>query len=180
MMDKNALFGRIRRRSRGRRGAAMVEGAMVAGLWAVFFNLAVWIAFVYLAKIETQSAARYQTFYFANHDCQGEVPAYGESSFAPTVTVSTTQAAAQRPDGEMGNVGDQIANTSGKGIAPPQTPWLVAHGKATAAADYHGFHKVVSSESFVMCNEPRYDDGPFSAAKYIGDLAGEVLKQGGI
>jgi hypothetical protein len=171
-MTKDALLNRIRRRAFSR-GAAMVEGAFMALIFALFFNLMVWCAGLYLAKIQSSELSRYETFYYASHDCKGGVPTYKTLDFkrvnanAPNATPaeegSDPPSVPPANDPNLGQVApDQGAfgpGANGQGFTVRHTVSLQFTwkwgGLSWWSQAVNGNGSVVT-ESYVMCNEGPY------------------------
>jgi len=179
------LKSRARRRA-SQRGAAMVEGAFLSIIFALIFNLCVFSAGMYMAKIESAQVARYTTFYYAVHNCEGAVPDY----VSPKFKVLQITKGALEP-GESSGQKFPDSNGGGGAPPPPQSGDMQGSGQGGAQAD--GFivcetaqsrstwawtqpswyatalsgNADVSSMSCVMCNEKPYG---INVLSFLGTL----------
>lgn len=177
----NALIQKRIRRRKGQRGAAMVEGAFMALIMCLLWNLLVYCAGLYLAKLESVYVVKYATFWYASHDCKGTPPGYKNPIFSPVTTLG-------KPDQEQ--VDQDCPNGAGNGT-PDCTSVRSTSGFTTASFFASGQTKTkftwswqrpqwwatalsgqgtVHSEAYVMCNE-----GPYGIA--LWDYIPDLLKQ---
>lgn len=183
------LKNRARRRA-SQRGAAMVEGAFLSIIFALIFNLCVFSAGMYMAKIESAQVARYHTFYYATHNCEGSVPDYVTPKFK---VLGVTKGALEKGESS----GQSFPSSQGGGSAPnpPSGGDMKGSGQGGSSAD--GFivcetaqsrstwawtqpswyasalsgNADVSSMSCVMCNEPPYG---INVLSFLGNLLGQL------
>lgn len=186
-LKERALKERARARA-SQRGTAMVEGAFLSIIFALIFNLCVFSAGMYMAKIESAQVARYNAFYFATHNCAGSVPSYktpkfpvqvdyeppkpsGESSGATFPPSSGSDP--QVTDGsEMQGSGKGGTNTDGLIVcvtAKSTSTW--AWNRPSWYANALSGNADVTSISCVMCNEKAYGVNVLS---FLGNLLKQV------
>jgi len=190
---QSSLIHLLKKRARLRasqRGAAMVEGAFLSIIFALIFNLCVFSAGMYMAKIESAQVSRYQAFYFATHNCEGTPPDYA----TPKFKVLKLEQGVPEP-GESS--GQQFPQSQGGGNAPspPSSGDMQGSGKGGANAD--GFivcwtatsrstwawtqpswyaqalsgNADVRSSSCVMCNEKAYG---INVLSFLGNLLSQL------
>jgi Flp pilus assembly protein TadG len=181
-MEHHVTNRTVQRARKNKRGAAMVEAAFLALIFALIWNLCIYISGVYMAKIESAYISRYATLYFAEHNCDTgvNIPTYQKSTFNGASSNGGKQT------GEEGN--NQVDDPSSSSIQGASTPTdmgqkkegFFAKGKGTASWTYvwnnqsprwNGYFNTalsgtsnVHSDSYVMCNEPKYGA---NAAKFF-------------
>jgi hypothetical protein len=192
----NPVILRSKRRA-AKRGAAMVEGAFMALIMCLLWNLMVYCAGMYLAKLESVYVAKYATFWYSAHDCgkapinAGMPPAYGVSAFQPVVTLNpdgATDVDNQNSGGnncpsnnqnngggatDCGQVrGDGFGQQSffSKGHVDTQFTWSWQRPPWWSTA-LSGTGKV-GSDSYVMCNEGPYGINVF---KFMGNVISQAV-----
>lgn len=170
---------RMQKRAR-QRGAAMVEGAFMALIMCLLWNLLVVCAGLYLSKLETVYVSKHHAFWWASHDCKQQPPAYKTPVFNPSTMANpddTKQLDQQCPQNGQGGGSPDCGTFQGQGFGKDS---LFAHTKTTASYQWSWQQPqwwagalqggTVYSESFVMCNE-----GPYGLK--VWDFLGTVLSQ---
>lgn len=197
MMINPAIL-RSKRRS-AKRGAAMVEGAFMALIMCLLWNLMVYCAGMYLAKLDSVYIAKYSTFWYSAHDCgrdplaAGMPPKYKDSPFTPNVILNPPSAEGDDSANSGGadssgcnqNTGGagtsncgQIYGNQGytkqsffiKGRVETNFTWSWQRPPWWSTA-LSGNGKVMS-ESYVMCNE-----GPYGLKvwDFLGNVIGSAI-----
>jgi hypothetical protein len=177
---------RSKKRS-AKRGAAMVEGAFMALIMCLIWNLMVYCAGMYLAKLESVYVVKYSTFWYASHDCGlkplqvGAPPSYKAAIFGPVTTLNQNDSGQKDQDCPSNNAGNgtpDCTSVQGKGFGKQQFfskghtdtkftwSWQRPQWWATALSG----DGTVGSDSYVMCNE-----GPYGLK--VWDFLGSVLSQ---
>lgn len=185
-LKKCASKARVRARA-AQRGTAMVEGAFLAIIFALIFNLCVFSAGMYMAKIESAQVARYHAFYFASHNCAGGIPGYQTPKFPVQVAAGVY---------EPGEPSGQAFPSSGGG-SPPATEGSQMMGSGQGGKNADGLivcmtakststwawnrpswyanalsgNADVTSISCVMCNEKAYGVNVLS---FLGNLLSQL------
>ncbi len=143
------------------RGAAMVEGAVVLPMLAVFFGVMMYVHNAYLKKQVVMSETRFKAFSNAAHACMsGDSSTGGQHGIDP----------GQIP--KEGDAPDQDKTESLK------TTWLETKANTTAVAVAMGRTRRVDARSAVYCNPVTYGatDLPGAAAGALAKVAGAVGK----
>lgn len=182
----NPAILRSKRRS-AKRGAAMVEGAFMALIMCLIWNLMVYCAGLYLAKLESVYVVKYKTFWFASHDCglppikAGAPPEYKTGVFRSSTSLNQNDSGNQDQPCPQNSGGTGTANCTdvqSKGFSKQQFfsrgttntsftwSWQRPQWWATAMSGTG----TVKSESAVMCNE-----GPYGLK--VWDFIGAVFSQ---
>lgn len=163
----------------------MVEGAFMALIMCLIWNLMVYCAGLYLSKLESVYVVKYNTFWYSAHDCKGTPPDYKTPIFSPQTQIGPPQQAdkdQQDCKDSGGNSGTpqctQVAPSGfGKSgfFANAQTKtkftwsWQRPAWWSTAMS---GTGTGIHSEAFVMCNEGPYGVNVFS---FLKDFASQIV-----
>lgn len=160
----------------------MVEGAFMALIMCLLWNLMVYCAGMYLAKLESVYVAKYSVFWYAAHDCGkapmsgiGMPPKYDTSIFQPVVTLNPDSGTDVDNQNTGGNNCPSNGGASGAGTADCGQVQSSGFSKQSFFSKGHvdtqftwswqrppwwstalsGTGKV-GSDSYVMCNEGPY------------------------
>jgi hypothetical protein len=168
----------------------MVEGAFMALIMCLLWNLMVYCAGMYLAKLESVYVARYATFWYASHDCgmppqtNAAPPAYKNAVFSPVTSLNQADQQQTDQDCPAGNNGGGTADCTSiqgggfgtgsffaKGHTETKFTWSWQRPPWWSTA-LSGTGKVVS-DSYVMCNEGPY--GVLSAWRFVGNVISQII-----
>lgn len=147
---------------RGARGVALVEAAVIAPVYALFWLMMIHISGVYQTKIATAQESRYQAFYYATNNCDSS----GSSSFQG-VTSSASRGASQdsqTSDGTAGGaeskgqsiIGKLADNLMPTAVGKANATWSYNKGRSIAFGGGQTFtvtEQAVETKSYVLCNE---------------------------
>jgi hypothetical protein len=147
---------------RSARGVALVEAAVIAPVYALFWLMMIHISGVYQTKIATAQESRYQAFYYATNNCESS----GSSSFQG-VTSSASRGESrnsQTNDGTAGGaeskgqpvVGQLADNLMPMAVGRANATWSYNKGNTIEYGGGQTFtvtEQTVKTESYVLCNE---------------------------
>lgn len=160
----------------GRRGAALVEAAVVIPVMLVFLGCIMFANRSYEAKLDKQMGTRAGILYYASHNCEGAVPA----GIMPPIR-TTGDSGAEPPSGPAtdpsrlgggGNSGGAAAgmerswNTAR--AAPPDT---LVYGSAVQDRTRVFLNRSIHAESQVACNEKPFPNKWTAIIQFIGAFA---------
>ncbi|CAN5923792.1 hypothetical protein BH11MYX4_BH11MYX4_10260 [soil metagenome] len=162
-----------------RRGAALVEAAVVIPVMLVFLGCIMFANRSYEAKLDKQMGTRAGILYYASHNCEGDVPAGISPPIRTTGDSGQSQGgapsgAATDPNrlGGGGNTGgasagmDRSWNTAK--AAPPDTP---VYGSAVQDRTRVFLNRDIHAESQVACNEKPFPNKWIAIIQFIGAFA---------
>jgi len=164
------------RKRAARRGAALVEAAVVIPVMLVFLGCIMFANRSYEAKLDKQMGTRAGILYYASHNCEGEVPA----GIQPPIR-TTGDTGAEPPSGPAtdpsrlgggGNTGGAAAgmnrswNTAK--ASPPDTP---VYGSAVQDRTRVFLNRDIHAESQVACNEKPFPNKWIAIIQFIGAFA---------
>jgi hypothetical protein len=164
------------RKRASRRGAALVEAAVVIPVMLVFLGCIMFANRSYEAKLDKQMGTRAGILYYASHNCEGDVPA---GVMPPVRTTGDT--GAEPPSGPAtdpsrlgggGNTGgaaagmDRSWNTAK--AAPADTP---VYGSAVQDRTRVFLNRSIHAESQVACNEKPFPNKWIAIIQFIGRFA---------
>ena len=163
------------------RGAALVEAAIVAPIFAMFWLMMIHISGVYQYKIETSQESRYASFYRATNGCDGTTGAgaYHEANTVDGDGPSQTMGSGGMPStngtgGSLGNVNGAQGNDSQLvATATSDATWSYTNGASvdTAAGHFSLSSQQVETQSSVVCNEKPQG---INVVGYLGNVVGEI------
>lgn len=137
------------------RGVAMVEGGILAPIFAMMMMMTVYLGGVYKVKYQSFMDARFHTWYNASNNCSPEGSSESLNSNGYGTPSEANNGAGKNVDG------DSQAGAS--------ESWDVSHGQATETWDYaptykfnNGGPKTIKTESWTMCNNRKYGMNIFS------------------
>ncbi len=133
----------------------MVEGGILAPIFAMMMMMNVYLGGVYETKYKTVMEARFKTWSNASLNCQPE--GAGESLNPNGI---------EAPSESQNGAGANADNGSRSGAS---SSWDVSHGHVVEYWDYEptyrfngGQKKQISSDGYTMCNSPKYGKNIFS------------------
>jgi hypothetical protein len=165
MRTNQMLVSRKVRSRTNKRGAALVEAAVVIPSMLVFLGCIVFAHTSYSAKMDKQLGTRAGALYFASHNCDGQPPAdmmppvqqgYG----AGGVDVGGKDPSALNSDGLNAGLQQTSAMAHAK---PADTP---VYGKAVTDGRTIYLNRQIHAESEVHCNERSYPNKWTAVVKY--------------
>jgi hypothetical protein len=167
---KNSTFRSQSRKSS--RGVAMVEGAVILPVLAIFFGLLQFVHAEYDAKMLTMWDAHNQAWAYASHGCvggQGVVsgePNEDANSANSTISALPNDPIQQKASSTLGDFGASALGAPG-----------IVIRDATSNAKVSRYQRTIASKSWVFCNEQNYngslgllDEFHDSAGSYISNL----------
>jgi hypothetical protein len=176
----------LRRSSRGKRGAALVEAAVAIPVMLIFLGTTIFAHKSYDAKLAQQASTRSEILYYASHNCETNAPAEMAQQLGAGSSNGTSKAA-NESDTTGGNAGD-IDAASGKLRGSEQQgvsrSWNLAktHREGpvsnTAVQDRTTvtLNRTIYADSEVACNEKRFDN---SWTALFGFIKGFAQSGGG-
>lgn len=187
------IFLRIRKRRRSR-GAAMVEGAFLALIFCLFWNLLVYCAGMYLSKIESVQVARAAVFYYASHDCgmspESDSSAKPDGKFKQPIfnpKIKADRNTAVDTDSDCKDNGGQNSTPTCKQASGDRgSQGFIGHANVETKFTWNWNRPAwwvgaasgqgkTTSDSFVMCNEGPYGINIFSfLGNFIKQIAGSL------
>lgn len=161
------------RRRRARRGAAMVEAAVVIPVMLIFLGLIVFTSRSYAKKLDKQTGTRASALYYASHNCEGDTPdsiSRTTDSADPGGDSTTADTTAQklRPTEQAG-----LQRSWNMAKAKPQDTTI--NGSAVNDRQTIFFSRTIHAESEVVCNEKRHDE-PWTG---VIDMIAGIARGGG-
>ncbi|MDB4942703.1 MAG: hypothetical protein JWP97_2237 [Labilithrix sp.] len=172
---KKLLPSRLRSRAT-RRGAALVEAAVVIPVMLVFLGCIMFADRSYEAKLDRQTTTRAGILYYASHNCEGDVPE-GVGAAADTGETGT----GDLPSGKATDPNRLGGNGNAAGAsAGLSRSWNTAHAKpddtpvyGTAVQDRKRvfLNRTIHAESSVACNEKPFPNKWTAIIQFIGAFA---------
>lgn len=155
----------IVRSRRGRRGAAMVEAAVVIPVMLVFLGLTMWIHNSYDEKLASQTSTRAQVLYNASHNCEEEVPEEMSVQLGTKTSGTGNEKSSENADSAPGeSTGVSKTPPTAEGGLKRSFNLVRTHrdttvgGTAVQDRQKVAFSVPVTSNSEVACNEKRFDN----------------------
>ena len=182
-MNPKSTKARIKSR-RAKRGAAMVEAAVVIPVMLVFLGLTMWVHNSYDEKLASQTSTRAQVLYYGSHNCEEEVPEEMSVQLG-TKTSGTGTSTGEQPS-EPGNPGNpEVAKTPPTAEGGLKRSWALAYthrdtevgGSAVQDRTKQTFSVPITADSEVACNEKRFDNNWTAVFGFIGSF---IRSGGGI
>lgn len=175
----NTRIQRIQKR-RKKRGAALVEAALVIPVMLVFTGLIMFTHRSYDVKMDKQLGTRAGTLFYASHACKGEIP--------PDVVPDLSQANPedQLPKGSAGKNSDKVGSSSaGATAAVKRSNNLVkavpqdtaVNGRAVQNGQSFGLTRQIHAASEVACNEETF---PSKWTAIFGEIGSLWKSKGGL
>ena len=162
---------------KGMRGVAMVEGGILAPIFAMMMMLNIYLGGVYQTKYLGNPDQlggyaggflneRFQTWSFASNHCTADEGGSGDNTESATKDQSGNVPKSGGPDSYSG----QVPNSGSTASA------FIGHGQDTSVWSYQptlmfngGQPKVILTEGWVVCNEP-----PNQGYNIIGELKSSI------
>jgi len=183
--SKQARLGRIRAR-RAKRGAALVEAAVVIPVMLVFLGLTMFVHNAYDEKLASQTSTRAQVLYYGSHNCEEEAPEdvatqLGTKSGGGGVAKEggeSDQGGGSAGSNEAGHLDGNVQAGLSKtyNVVKSHRDGTVA-GTAVQDREKVSFSAPVQANSEAPCNEKRYDNSWTAVFKFI---PGFLMSGGGI
>lgn len=172
-MKTTLLRIRTLRKRRNKRGAALVEAALVIPVMLVFLGLIMFTHRSYDVKMDKQLGTRAGTLYYASHACKGEIP--------PDVVPDLSQANPEDalPKGSAGANSNKLGSSSagataavkrGNNLVKAQPLDTTVNGKAVQNKQTVGLTRQIHAASEVACNEEVFSSKWTAIFKEIGSL----------
>jgi hypothetical protein len=147
---------------RSERGVAMVEGGILAPIFAMMMMMTVYLGGVYQAKYQSFMDERNKTWTYVSNSCSGD----GDKSESATGNTN------------LPSESNQAQGSQAQGRSDATAAMFIGHGKAQRTWDYtptykfnNGGPKTVTTEGWAVCNEKKYGHNVFS---YLGGILGQV------
>ncbi len=162
-MNPKSTRARIKSR-RAKRGAAMVEAAVVIPVMLVFLGLTMWVHNSYDEKLASQTSTRAQVLYYGSHNCEEEVPEEMSQQLGTKTSGTGTGKGEQADDPNHGDAtGTKEPPTAEGGL---KRSWALAYthrdttvgGSAVQDREKVTFQVPITADSEVACNEKRFDN----------------------
>ena len=165
---------RIRRfeRARSKRGAALVEAAVVIPVMLVFLGCIMFTHKSYAMKIDKQQGTRSGTLYYASHACKGEVPR-GVVPVVGDADPGIPAGPADKNAGKLGgsnSPGAQAGVKRSNNLVKAQPADSQVNGKAIQDRKTIPLNRTVSAASEVACNEETFPNKWTAVFKEIGSM----------
>jgi Flp pilus assembly protein TadG len=146
------------RRRGGARGVAIVEGAVVVTLLAIFLPLAVYGWTVFKTRVQIQGQTRQIAFFAAAHDCV--------SATSPTQIYDPHVSAYA---GTAAGLAAAMPGSDGRGAHLASSPLIVGNDPhLTAQAQAYRFERTLTNTSYVLCND-QPEDGHWLLWLFAGE-----------
>ena len=167
------------RRRAGRRGAALVEAAVVIPVMLVFLGCIMFTNRSYEAKIDKQMGTRAGILFYASHNCEGDVPAGATPPVRETGDSGQSQAGAPSGAATDPNRLGGGGNTGGAAAGMDRS-WNTAHAKPSDSTVYGSavqdrtrvfMSRTIHAESQVACNEKPFPNKWIAIIQFIGAFA---------
>ena len=161
---------RIARLQRGKkRGAALVEAALVIPVMLVFLGTTMFAHKSYEEKIAQQASARAEILYYGSHNCAENAPSEMSNQLGAVGSTGTSQETGDADPnggqgaGELGGTSNKLRDSEKQGVS---RSWQVAkthrsqvvNGKAVQEQKTVGLARLVVADAEVACNEKRFDN----------------------
>jgi Flp pilus assembly protein TadG len=181
--SKTARISRLRGR-RNRRGAALVEAAVVIPVMLVFLGLTMFVHNAYDEKLALQTSTRAQVLYYGSHNCEEVAPENVAKQLGTKSGGGAAGTSSEEADQGAGNEGRTESNKlDGNVKAGLSKTYNVASAHrdgnvaGTAVQDRQrvALSAPVQANSEAPCNEKRYDSAWTAVFKFIPGF----LKSGG-
>jgi hypothetical protein len=154
-METTMASSSIRKRT-ARRGAALVEAAVVIPTMLVFLGCIVFSYRSYDKKLSIQTSSRSSVLSYASHNCEGgaptEVSLQGGEADINADTSQLDSAAGELRDSERAGTSRTL------NIAHSSASAQVSGSAVVSATQKAPLQRTVSAKSGVACNEKRYDN----------------------
>lgn len=159
-----------------RRGAALVEAAVVIPVMLVFLGCIMFSDRSYEAKLDKQMGTRAGILYFASHNCEGSVPEGIVPPIKDSADVGTDIPGGKATDpsrlGGGGNTGGAAAGMSKDWnlakASPADTP---VYGSAVQDRTRVFLNRTIHAQSEVACNEKAFPNKWIAIIQFIGQFA---------
>lgn len=180
-MNPNTKAGLLRRRSRTKGGAALVEAAVAIPVMLIFLGTTIFAHKSYDAKLAQQASTRAEILYYGSHNCETNAPAEMAQQLGAGSSNGTSKSSSEA-DTTGGNAGD-IDSASGKLRDSEQQgvsrSWNLAktHRQGdvsnTAVEDRKTvtLNRTIYADSEVACNEKRFDNSWTAIFGFIASYA---------
>ncbi len=148
-----------------RRGAALVEAAVVMPVIVTFLGMMMWFHNLHVTEQDTAVKARNEALEYASHAC-GKRGASADGSVRDAV--------GSDDGGKILDSGDGFFQAALSLFFEPAT--ADEHAEAQGALFARDWTHPVHHRSKVMCNEPRYPNGLRGLLPFAKDRAGDLLR----
>lgn len=152
------------KRRRGSTGAAMVEGGILAPIFAMMMMMTVYLGGVYQVKYRSFMDGRFKAWSYASNNCEA---GDGDKS-------ETAQSGYQTPS--QSNQGD---GAKAQGRAEAEASSFIGHGYAEYKWDYSPTYrfnnngpKTIRTDAWVVCNDKKHGMNVFS---YLGGIVSQAF-----
>jgi hypothetical protein len=163
----------VRKKKLKRRGAALVEAALVLPTLAIFLGMTMYEYRSYREKMLAQQTTRLNAFYFASHGCEGQGASGGFLGSIANGSVGNTGGfgpAGYSYDTSGSGGADKVLNNNPPGDGAMQAKTDRSFNQATSQVTRHatggGFSRDLTGNSKVFCNERPEDGDPIGVAKW--------------
>lgn len=172
----NLMRARVLRSRAGRRGAALVEAAVVLPVMMVFLGCIMFAHRSYDAKLDKQMGTRAGSLYYASHNCEGDVP----PDVVPPVKQEADPGGTEIPGGQATNPSRLGGENGGAAAAGIDKSWQLVHaapadtpvfGHAVQDRQRVPLNRSIHAESEVACNEKSHPNKWLAIFEFIGDFA---------
>ena len=157
-----------------RRGAALVEAAVVITVMLVFLGCIMFSDRSYEAKLDKQMGTRAGILYFASHNCEGSAPA-GIAPNKNTADVGNAPSGAATDPNRLGGGGNTSGAAAGMSknwnmakASPADTP---VYGSAVMDRTRYVLNRSIHAESEVACNEKAFPNNWFAMIEFVAQFA---------
>lgn len=155
-----------------RRGAALVEAALVLPVMIVFLGCIMFAHRAYDTKLDRQMATRAGTLYYASHNCEGDIPA--ELAAPSTQADDADPGLGNNPgDGAKGKLGNENSGSLNNGLSRAKAKARIVqenipvNGSAVLNGKREGLTMRIKAASTVACNEKAYPSKWTAAVKFM-------------
>jgi hypothetical protein len=181
--QRTRLAAKSRRRNR-RRGAALVEAAVVIPVMLVFLGLTMWVHNSYDEKLASQTSTRAQVLFYGSHNCEEEVPEEMSVQLGTKTSGSASSSTSDSADPAPGE-GAGVSKTPPTAEEGLKRSWNLVRthrdttvgGTAVQDREKVAFSVPITSNSEVACNEKRFDN---DWTAVFGFIKGFLKSGGGI
>jgi hypothetical protein len=154
---------RRRKTCAGKRGAALVEAALVLPTLAIFLSLTMYEYRSYREKMHVQAATRTNSLFYASHGCVGQSSLEGDIAAGDAPYSLETPGAGNTTSDKVIGKGPPDADAM-RAATSRSFNW--ATSTMTGHATGGGLSRDVHGRSFVFCNERPEDGNPIDMVKW--------------
>lgn len=166
---------RLRSRA-SRRGAALVEAAVVIPVMLVFLGCIMFADRSYEMKLDRQMGTRAGILYYASHNCEGDVP----EGINPPSRDTGDSGTGALPSGNATDPNRLGGDNAPGAAAGLERSWNTAHAGPQSTPVYGSavqdrtrvfLNRTIYAESQVACNEKAFPNKWTAIVQFIGSFA---------